>query len=243
MAAAVALTLTVIPTAADAAENLLPKNEEELSKSWKWVRYNKGSHAFKDGKFSVKSLPGNIYEHERVPSQNILLMDFPHQYACVTLKVSLKPDKQGEQAGLLFYRDDDHYMKVVKEWFTGDTWHGQPNKKAGKEARFLDHTIISVREQGGKAQILRIFKLDEEVVHLRLVRIGDRVVSYARGDSEKAFRYVSDTALPSIKGKPLKLALFSSGARSSEVDHWATFHSLTIVPLDKKVNPLGFTKP
>jgi len=72
--------------------------------------------------------------------------------------------------------------------------------------------------------------------------MGDRVVSYVRGDSDKSFKYVTDTALRSLKGKPLKLGLFSSGAKSPEADHWATFHSLTVVPIDEKANPLGFTK-
>ena len=221
-------------------KNSLPSNDQELSKHWQWVRHHKGCHHFKNGKLLIKSLPGNIYENHRPPSQNILLTAFKHKYACITLKVSLKPDKHGEQAGLLFYRDDNHYVKLVKEWYTGPSWRGQPNNRIGKQERFKDHSIISVREQGNKAQIIRVFALDEEIVHLRFVKMGDRVVSYARGDSEKKFKYVSDTALPSLNGKPLKLGLLSSGANSG-VDHWATFHSLTIVPIDEKANPLGFT--
>jgi hypothetical protein len=127
-----AFALAIIPAAAE-EKNILSTNDQDLSKSWEWVRYNKGCYGFHDGMFRIKSLPGNIYEREGIPSQNILLMDFPHEYACVTLKVSLTPDKQGEQAGLLFYRDDDHYMKINPLSPLSDPFKGalkRPTQKA-----------------------------------------------------------------------------------------------------------------
>ena len=88
---------------------------------------------------------------------------------------------------------------------------------------------------------MKLEALEGEIVYLRMVKVGNRVVSFGREQSEEDFRLLSDTTLPEKEGLELKLALVSAGAKK-DADHWAEFHSLIVEPIAKDSDPLSFNQ-
>jgi len=206
-------------------EEVLPKNEEELTKGWQWVRPQEGSHRFEEGTLSLKSWPGNIWKKGK--AKNILLKPLQEENVCITVKLTLQPEAHGEQAGVFLYLDDDHYCKLVKEWFGG---------------KINDHTIVSAREIDGAGEPLKVLPFNESTVVLRMVKQGRRVVSFVKGGDEDNFLLLSATELPDKLEEEVKVALYSSGAKK-DTDNWAEFHSLTIETIEATADPLSFLKP
>ena len=169
----------------------------------------------------MKSLPGNIWGGGN--ANNILVRPLNDENVCITAKVSLKPEVHGEQAGLLLYQDDNNYCKVVKEWYGG----------------LKTHTIITAVEKDGKASALKILPFADEVVVLRMVKLGQEVICFVRGEKEQSFTLLSRTEAPNKPDSPFKLALYSAGAKEG-ADRWATFHSLTVKTLEPDADPLDF---
>ena len=159
-------------------------------------------------------------------TNHILMKSLEEENVCITATVSVKPEVHGEQAGLMLYRDDDHYCKVVKEWF----------------GKFKTETIVVARESEGKGQGLKFLRFPDEVVHLRMVKTGAQVVTFVRGEKEGSFTLLSRTEMPEGGSEPVKLALYSSGAEKG-VEHWATFHSLEVKSIEADADVLSFLEP
>ena len=205
-------------------EDALPKSDEDLAAHWEWVRPEEGSYSFKDGSFLLKSSPGNIWGKGK--ANHILTRSLEEENVCITTTVTVNPEVHGEQAGLMLYWDDDHYCKVVKEWF----------------GSFKTETIVTARESEGKGKGLKFLRFVDEVAHLRIVKIRKQVICFVRGEKEETFTLLSRTEVPVGSEEPLKLALYSSGAKKG-ADHWATFHSLEVEAIAADVDVLNFLEP
>ena len=72
------------------------------------------------------------------------------------MTVSHTPAVFGEQAGLLWYRDDDNYIKLVKEFYDDNTW------------------VVFAAERNGKAEY-REAGCRAQWVTFRLTVAGDKV--------------------------------------------------------------------
>ena len=207
-----------------AATGVLPQNEKDLSENWEWIRPDESGVEFKDGILRIQSLPGNIWGGGK--AKNILLQPLEEENVCITLTLSLEPDKHGEQAGLFLYQDDDNYFKVVKEWV----------------GKLKAHTIVCVKEVDGKGEALKMLPLDPRTVDLRIVKIGKEVAGYVRGEEDELFTLLARTELPEMAEKPVQLALYSAGAKEG-VEHWAEFYSLTVEPIEGNADVQSFLKP
>ena len=221
----IASLLVVLFAGYSFAEEILPKNEEELAQGWQWLRLQEKCYHFEDGKLRVKSLPGNIWGAGQ--GKNILLKPLQEENVCMTLQLTLHPEIHGEQAGLLLYLDDDHYCKVVREWVGGSV---------------KGHAIVSARELEGKGKALKVLPFEDNAVVLRMVKLGRKVVCFAKGEKEDGFVLLSVTELPEQPEKEVQMALYSSGAKEG-ADHWAEFHSLTVETIEADADPLSFLKP
>jgi len=205
-------------------KNSLPTNEEELRAGWEWIRLQDGGYEFQEEALRIKSLPGNIWGGGK--ASNILVRALEGESVCITAKVSLKPEVHGEQAGLMLYLDDDNYCKIVYEWF----------------GKLSTTTIVTARESEGKAKPLKILPFADEAVVLRLVRLEEQVLCFAKGEKEETFTLLTHTKMPTGSDEPAQLALYSSGAKK-ETDHWATFHTLEVQSISADADALSFLKP
>jgi regulation of enolase protein 1 (concanavalin A-like superfamily) len=133
-----------------------------LSPGWSWVREDKDAWKLGDGTIQIRAAPGNIWEGEN-NARNLLLREPPERGKKFTAEVTVAhtPITFGEQAGLLWYRDDDNYVKLVKEFYEGKTW------------------VVVAVETGGKANY-READCRAEWVTFRLTVAGDRVTAAFR---------------------------------------------------------------
>jgi hypothetical protein len=89
----------------------------KLADGWAWVREDKADWRLKDGGgLQIRATPGNLWEAENT-ARNLLLRPPPRDAKAFVVEVTVShaPETFGEQAGLFWYRDDDHYVKLTKE--------------------------------------------------------------------------------------------------------------------------------
>ena len=150
--------------------------KDKLKPGWSWVREEKEAWKLADGTLQIRATPGNIWEGEN-NARNLLLRDPPKDLKAFTAEVTVAhtPITFGEQAGLLWYRDDDNYVKLTKEFYDGKTW------------------VVVAVETAGKAQY-READCRAEWVTFRLTVAGDKVTA--------AFRPVGGTDWKSMGDYP-----------------------------------------
>lgn len=95
-------------------------NTPTLGAQWHWVRENASAWSLTSdaGTLTIDTKPGDIYETDNT-AQNLLLERAPSGNFIVETKVALQPTENYQQAGLLFYQDDDHYFRLVGESNSG----------------------------------------------------------------------------------------------------------------------------
>jgi len=88
-----------------------------LSPQWSWIREDPTKHALVNGKLSI-TVNGDLYRDAN-NATNLLLEKQPTGDYVIETKVTFDPNKNYQQAGLLIYSDDDHYIKAGP--FHGDS--------------------------------------------------------------------------------------------------------------------------
>ena len=102
-----------------------------LNPQWSWVHEDATRHSFVNGQLSL-TINGDLYRNAN-NATNLLLESQPSGNYMVETKLTFDPNTNYQQAGLIVYSDDDHYIKV------GVTHHESLNKViAGHEV--LDPT-------------------------------------------------------------------------------------------------------
>lgn len=100
---------------------LLPAFSSEFNGSlgpqWSWIREDPTKHSFVNGQLSI-TVNGDLYRQAN-DATNILLEKPPTGNYMIETKITFDPNQNYQQAGLLVYSDDDHYIKVGP--FHGDS--------------------------------------------------------------------------------------------------------------------------
>ncbi|EFH85759.1 family 43 glycosylhydrolase [Ktedonobacter racemifer] len=113
---------------------LSPYSDEfngRLGPQWSWAHEDAIRHTFVNGQLSI-TINGDLYRNQN-SATNLLLENQPAGNYMMETKLTFDPNTNYQQAGLLIYSDDDHYIKV------GVTHHESLNKViAGHET--LDPT-------------------------------------------------------------------------------------------------------
>ncbi len=99
-----------------------------LGDGWEWVRENKGSwRILQNEGLAIHLLPGGIWNDEMQPAKNILAREWlssaydggssehPKNPLAVEVRVRIRTQNWGEQAGVLLYNADDDWIKLVVE--------------------------------------------------------------------------------------------------------------------------------
>lgn len=147
--------------------------DEKLRDGWSWVRPIESASAIVDGVLRVRPSSGTLWEADNTGS-NLLLRpapaDVPSYEVEVTVLPATGPAKSPglyEQAGLLWYGDDDNYVKLCAEFYEDRWW------------------VVLASERGGKAEYAQA-KLGAEGDVLKPVRL--RLTVGADGRATGAFK-------------------------------------------------------
>lgn len=98
----------------------------KLGPQWSWLREDTTRHGFVNGHLSI-TVNGDLYRNSN-NATNILLESAPSSNYVVETRYQFDPNTNYQQAGLLIYSDDDHYIKV------GTLHNGALNKNiSGRE--------------------------------------------------------------------------------------------------------------
>lgn len=88
---------------------------------WHWIRENPQAHRSTPQGLEIMLEPGGLMGAGR-DARNILIRPLPENTKAISVKVDANHESQYEQAGLILYRGDDDYIKLVKEYVDGVTW-------------------------------------------------------------------------------------------------------------------------
>ncbi len=175
---------------------------------WSWVREDAKAWKTEGDALRIRALPGSLWEKDN-SCKNVLVMKLPDGAgdAAVAVTVASQPVVQGEQAGLLLYGDDDHYVKLVREFTDGAL------------------QAVMVIEDGSKLAVIGEKKKlpAGESATLRLVRKSGKLTGQYK-DAAGAWQDVGTCDAPTW----VKIALFAHGAPAPETDRWAAFSAFTI---------------
>lgn len=86
---------------------------------WTWVRGDPKTRRTRGG-LSIRTEPGGLMGPGG-DAKNILLRPLDPRARAASVSVETQPASQFEQAGLILYRDDDNYAKLVREFVDGET--------------------------------------------------------------------------------------------------------------------------
>jgi beta-xylosidase len=93
---------------------LLPTYSDEfngsLGSQWSWIREDATKHGIVNGQLKL-IVNGDLYRNSN-SATNLLLEQPPTGDYVVETKITFDPNHNYQQAGLLVYSDDDHYIKV-----------------------------------------------------------------------------------------------------------------------------------
>jgi arabinan endo-1,5-alpha-L-arabinosidase len=84
--------------------------DNTLGPQWSWIREDPTMHSFVQGQLQI-NVNGDLYRDSN-DATNLLLENQPAGSYMVETKLTFDPNDNYQQAGLLVYSDDDHYMKV-----------------------------------------------------------------------------------------------------------------------------------
>ncbi|GHO88388.1 hypothetical protein KSZ_63940 [Dictyobacter formicarum] len=112
------------PQPAPSAGSMLSQYSDEfnstLGSQWSWVHEDPTRHSLANGQLSI-TINGDLYRNSN-SATNLLLENAPAGNYMFETKMTFDPNTNYQQAGLLVYSDDDHYIKV------GVTHHESLNK-------------------------------------------------------------------------------------------------------------------
>ena len=181
---------------------LLEENfDGKLQAGYKWVREDKDEWRIEDNKLVVRSQPGGVWGHNN--AKNVLLYKaLPVQDMAARVLVAHKPKEKYEQAGILWYIDDDNFVKLISEQIEGKMY------------------IVLAREVNGRGKVISKIEVPKANLELRLKVESDGVTGQWRledgDDWSDCDKFVFEA-----KGQP-RFALFTQSG-SKNVVRWVHF--------------------
>ena len=180
----------------------------ELDQNWIWVHENPEAWKLEDGVLYLRVLPGTLWGDAN-NAFNFLLYPVSVSIDGLAIRVTVanQPRLMGEQAGLIWYHDDDNYIKLVKESLDGEEW------------------IVLAREEGGKPELINKTTISSESAELQLVLAEGRVRGQFRVSPDDLWHPVGECDL--LEAANPKVGLFTHGG-SEEIERWAVFRNFSM---------------
>ena len=181
----------------------------ELEKGWTWVHEEPTAWMISDGNLKLRTLPGTLWG-DLNNAHNFLLRSVENFEAGLVTRVKVinAPQLMGEQAGLIWYHDDDNYIKLVKESLEGVQW------------------IVLAREEGGQPALIDKARISVETAELQLVLRGGMLQGQFRTSSDDHWQKVGEC--PLVGEAAPKVGLFTHGG-PAEIERWVELRDFTIL--------------
>jgi regulation of enolase protein 1 (concanavalin A-like superfamily) len=180
----------------------------KLSDGWAWIHEEPKAWKIGHNALHLRTLPGSLWG-EINNAHNFLLRPAINLTEGLTIQVNVTnyPQLMGEQAGLIWYHDDDNYIKLVKESLNGEEWIVLAREEAG-EPKLINKTTI----MGASAEIQ--FALRET-----------KILGQFRTSAEQDWTEVGECAW--IKENKPYIGLFTHGG-PKDFERWAVFQGFSI---------------
>ena len=189
------------------------KFASDLDDGWAWVHEETSAWKIVEGALHLRTLPGSLWG-EANNAHNFLLRsmtNFPDGLAtCVT--VTNYPQIMGEQAGLIWYYDDDNYVKFVKESLEGVEW------------------IVLAREADGQPELVNKTRISSESAELQLVRIDGKIQGQFRISADDDWQVVG--ACARVKDTAPQVGVFTHGGLT-DIERQVEFRDFTILVISR----------
>lgn len=210
------LLLLVLASVAGAGEKEKPLFTEtftdKLADGWTWVREDPKGWRLDKGTLVVRTSAGGLWMKDN-NGGNILLRTPPKMQKgklAVEVLVDIEPTNQYENAGLIWYYDDDNYVIMVKEKIDKDV------------------LVQLVAEQDGKPKAGFHKKFEGKSVWVRMEVEGDKITGRYRASSKDDWITVGQCGLP-VRGEP-KVGLTTAYA-ARDAMHFTRFSNFRIVQI------------
>ncbi len=202
---------TQLPFLAFFAASLAPASAEpefldEFAKApsaptWSWVREDPEGWRIKDGALEVRAQTGRVWAGKG--AKNILVLEHPAGGASAAVDVDLgAPKTKYEQGGLLVYRDDDNFVKLIVEHIDGGFF------------------IVMAREIGRRGKVFTKIDIGSKAARIRSAVAGDKVTVSYKLPGEDKWRAAGECELPGAA--EAKFAIFNQDGSDTET-RWIRF--------------------
>ncbi len=175
---------------------------DALAADWLWLREEPSAWCAAEGTLHLRALPGTLWGANNTARNFALRPAQPlREGLAAEVTVTNQPVIHAEQAGMIWYCDDDNYVKFIKESLDGTVW------------------IIMAREEEGQSALVNRIPALAETVRLRLTLVEGQVTGQfciADGDWQTV-----GACAPVQKGD-VHIGLFTHGGPADE-EHWAQF--------------------
>ncbi len=201
--------LFALTAAGDAGVLLEEKFDGKLNSDLEWVREDKDEWRIEDGRLHVRSQAGRIWGGN--DAKNLLLLRaMPPQAMAARVTVAHEPKEKYEQAGLLWYVDDDNFVKLISEQIDGKMY------------------IVVARELAGRGNVISKIEVPTANLELRLKVEPDGITGQWRLKDEQEWSDCEKCTFEA-EGKP-RFGLFTQNG-SPDVVRWVRFDRLIVEKL------------
>lgn len=209
---------TVLPFLAITAASLAPAYAEPdfidefsaapATPTWSWIREDPEGWRIKDGALEVRAQAGRVWAGKG--AKNILAFHKPTGAASAAVDVDLvAPKTKYEQGGILVYRDDDNFVKLIVEHIDGGFY------------------IVMAREIDRRGKVFTKIDTGSKTARLRAAVAGDKVTLSYRLPGEEKWQPAGECDLPGAAGA--KFALFNQDGSDTET-RWIRFDNFEYKP-------------
>eukprot|EP00746_Dinoflagellata_sp_MGD_P012387 gnl/MRDRNA2_/MRDRNA2_126411_c0_seq1.p1 gnl/MRDRNA2_/MRDRNA2_126411_c0~~gnl/MRDRNA2_/MRDRNA2_126411_c0_seq1.p1 ORF type:complete len:393 (-),score=80.70 gnl/MRDRNA2_/MRDRNA2_126411_c0_seq1:15-1193(-) len=197
----------------------------ELGSGWRWVREENATWRLGEDALEIEIKPGGLWGRvfSELPGPPLLVRSFDNANAFeVTVTMPSTPGRRGEQAGLVWYIDDDNYAKLVVEWGSDGTAN-----------------VVFAREENCEPSVCNKASLDGdaayEPIRLRMELSGDGSELSGVVNGTYYMRLVGrcSATCAGWSGKPTLIGLSAHGGTAESTGRFAklaAFSSIAVRP-------------
>lgn len=198
-------------TAADGDVLLQENFQGKLHSDLEWLREDKTEWRIEGDQLQVRSQFGRIWGGN--DAKNLLLFKaLPPQDMAARVTVAHEPKEKYEQAGILWYVDDDNFVKLISEQIDGKMY------------------IVVAREIAGRGKVISKIEVPTANLELRLKVESDGITGQWRLKDGDEWSNCDKCDFES-KGQP-RFGLFTQNG-AKDVVRWVRFDRLLIEKLPK----------
>lgn len=186
--------------------------DTKLQPGWQWVREDKEEWRIRGGELQVRSQHGRIWGGN--DAKNLLLVG-PLKSRNMAARVSVvhQPKEKYEQAGPLWYIDDDNFVKLISEQIDGKMY------------------VVVARELAGRGKVVGKVMVPWANVQLRLVVQGNRVTGQWRLTDTHVWSESGHCDFDA-KGSP-RFGLFTQNG-AKDIVRWVRFDDFVVSELTER---------